>query len=690
MVTRPHTALSARIGAYALEVGVHVSSFAQFASSSSRAERSLAKKNAAALRSALAEPDEQQQSPTALEAAEEFEKTADAVTDRVEHANKLFRAVSEDQLVDPNLITGEIGSLLGLLDRLDREGRYDEEIRVAKALHGLCVLAFRWLDLVRSLRAALAAARAAGDEAGQAWALNELGALHLCAGNGDEAAECLDQALELQETLGDAGGRCATRHNRDSAGRDVARPIQLAAPRRLLTPGGMVRSFLVAGMLAVAVLTGLGATAVADMFGNGGDDGAGPLVVTIDHRPPNPSASSMATFSFSAENANGFECKLDKRAFEGCQSPAQYTDLKAGAHTFRVRATAQGQNGPTAKEVWRVDLTAPTTTITAKPAARATETSAVFQFKANEEVQSFQCRLGDALFTACASPKNVPGPLAEGTHVFAVRAIDLAGNVGEADKYQWRISTSGKTAVPNIVGMQLARGLDALEKVQLTWEKREITSTKPVGQIVSQDPRAGEQVPVETTVEVGVSIGIDTVAVPNLVGLASSSALAELEQAGLQANIVQASSNSMPEGHVLKQNPDPGTEVARGSTVDITVSTGSPPDLTVAIPTDGVEVSCPAGAGSCVTTVTFTVTNQGKGAASETFEVLVSADPGETRTVTLRGGLAAGASTIRKAQLGPGGNCYDPDCSVQVTADPLGRVPERNERNNVAQWTRIG
>jgi hypothetical protein len=364
----------------------------------------------------------------------------DAVTDRVEHANKLFRAVSGDRLFDRNLLTGEIGALLGLLDRLDREGRYEEEIRVAKALHGLCVLAFRWLDLVRSLRFALAGARAVGDKVGEAWALSELGALHLCAGDAKNAAEHLEHALELQEKLGDAAGSCATRHNYDSARRDIVRPIQLGAPRRLLTPGGKVRPLFIAGIVAVTVLLGVGGVSIAQIVGNGGQGGVGELVATIGERPMNPSASARATFSFSAEGADGFECKLDNRAFKTCSSPARYRKLKEGTHIFRVQALAQGDEGRATAYAWRVDLTAPTTTITDRPSVRTIETSAAFLFEADEEVKSFQCKRDDKPFVACTSPKNLSGPLDGGTHVFAVRAIDLAGNVGEAERFGWTVA----------------------------------------------------------------------------------------------------------------------------------------------------------------------------------------------------------------------------------------------------------
>jgi hypothetical protein len=253
---------SAPVGKYALEVSTHAGSLAQFAPTPSRGDKAQARKNAAALRAALAEPGEARKP---LEAIERAERTADAVTDRVEHANRLFKAAAENRLFDRDVLTGEIGALLGMLDRLDREGRYDEAIRLAKALHGLCVLAFRWLDLVRSLRSALVAARAAGDEAAQAWALNELGALHLCAGEPNTAEAYLRNALALQEKLGDAAGRCATRHNRDNARRDVARPVQIGMPRRLLALCGIVGALALfgAGGAALGFITGGGDDATA-------------------------------------------------------------------------------------------------------------------------------------------------------------------------------------------------------------------------------------------------------------------------------------------------------------------------------------------------------------------------------------------------------------------------------------------
>jgi tetratricopeptide (TPR) repeat protein len=576
MSTRTPVTWSAPVGRYTFEVGAYAGSFAHFAPDSSKTDKAQGRRNAAALRKALAEAGKEQQPVTPLEAVENLEATAEAVTDRVEHANKVFKALAEGQHLDPRFLTGEIGALLSLLDRLDREGRYEEEIRVAKALHGLCVLAFRWFDLIRSLRRALAAADAVGDEAAQAWASNELGALHLCVGNARKASEHLERARGLYEKLGDPAGRCATRHNFDSAQRDVARPLQLKAPRRLLTASGSVRP-LVAGVVGAGVLAVLG-VAFAPVPAKS-DEGTGDLVATIGERPANPSTSSAATFTFSDEGAEGFECKLDHQAFKSCSSPVLYEQLDEGEHTFRVRATAKEEQGPATKYSWRIDLTPPTTTITEKPSRPTAETSADFSFTANEEVKRFECKLDGAPFGECTSPESFAGPLEDGKHTFAARAIDLAGNVGNAEKHQWRISTEQTTVVPDVVGLLSAQGIEALAAAELEGQEETAAALEPVGQIVEQDPAAGEEVPVGTTVTVVISAGIE-ITVPSVLDQTEESAVTELKLAGFQVSIVPAESNTVPEGSVSAQEPHPGAQAKPGDTVEITVSLGpSVPEL---------------------------------------------------------------------------------------------------------------
>src|SRR5206468_10781769 len=154
---------------------------------------------------------------------ERFEETADAVTGRIEQADKLRRAAAAGDLLRLDNVTGEIDGLLDLFARLDKAGRFEEELKLMRSLNGLLALTLRWLDLIRSLRSLLRSAKAAGHAAGQAFAHHELGSLKLCAGRAEEAARDLGEALRLEEAVGDVVGRCATRHNLDSARRDALR-----------------------------------------------------------------------------------------------------------------------------------------------------------------------------------------------------------------------------------------------------------------------------------------------------------------------------------------------------------------------------------------------------------------------------------------------------------------------------------
>jgi serine/threonine-protein kinase len=91
---------------------------------------------------------------------------------------------------------------------------------------------------------------------------------------------------------------------------------------------------------------------------------------------------------------------------------------------------------------------------------------------------------------------------------------------------------------------------------------------------VAQDPPAQEVVDEGTVVTLNVSKGVKTVAVPDVLDQSEASARAELEAAGFTVSVIEAASDTTPEGLVSAQNPDPGTEAAKGSTVTITVSTG--------------------------------------------------------------------------------------------------------------------
>jgi hypothetical protein len=90
------------------------------------------------------------------------------------------------------------------------------------------------------------------------------------------------------------------------------------------------------------------------------------------------------------------------------------------------------------------DSTPPDTTITAHPVDPTSSTSASFSFTGSDDqtpsaALTFECKLDGGAFAACTSPKTYSG-LSLGSHTFAVRATDAAGNVDASpDSFTWQI-----------------------------------------------------------------------------------------------------------------------------------------------------------------------------------------------------------------------------------------------------------
>jgi eukaryotic-like serine/threonine-protein kinase len=152
---------------------------------------------------------------------------------------------------------------------------------------------------------------------------------------------------------------------------------------------------------------------------------------------------------------------------------------------------------------------------------------------------------------------------------------DAGTRIQKGDQVTIIVSTGvPKATVPDVVGMDYADAVDALNEVNLEARKREVFSKKPPGQVVAQNPPSGEVVDEGTPVVLRVSKGKQVVAVPDVLDQTESSARSELQAANFEVQAVQAPSDSTPEGFVSAQSPDPGTEAPKGSTVTITVSTG--------------------------------------------------------------------------------------------------------------------
>lgn len=162
--------------------------------------------------------------------------------------------------------------------------------------------------------------------------------------------------------------------------------------------------------------------------------------------PSGATSNTSASFSFVSPDAGPgatFQCAIDGGMFAACSSPHMISGLGEGEYTFAVRVRdAVGNLDPTpAVRVWSVDLTPPDTVIATGPTGTVNVASASFMFTATEPGVTYACSLDDAPFAACTSPFSAPA-LAQGPHVFAVRATDPAGHVDPAPATRaWTVDT---------------------------------------------------------------------------------------------------------------------------------------------------------------------------------------------------------------------------------------------------------
>jgi len=192
--------------------------------------------------------------------------TAGEATTRVEQSEDLLRAALDGSLLDFDALSARAGVMLEVLDALDRDGRFDEWLRYARAINGVLALAQRWSALIRSLRDTLGAAERVPDLArAVAWAEHELGTLHLAVGDAEGAERRLERAREIRREIGDRQGLAATEQSLGVLCRQHLRARRLERRRRLDR-----RMLLAATALFLLLLGGVVGAAV-DPFAPGSD-----------------------------------------------------------------------------------------------------------------------------------------------------------------------------------------------------------------------------------------------------------------------------------------------------------------------------------------------------------------------------------------------------------------------------------
>ncbi|MDX3128857.1 Stk1 family PASTA domain-containing Ser/Thr kinase [Streptomyces europaeiscabiei] len=125
---------------------------------------------------------------------------------------------------------------------------------------------------------------------------------------------------------------------------------------------------------------------------------------------------------------------------------------------------------------------------------------------------------------------------------------------------------------PNFVGQSEADAKQAATNVDLkvTTTKDECENQK-TGNVCEQTPKADTDVKKGDTIALVISTGAPKVAIPNVIDRDIDKATQMLEDKGMQVE-TKSTESSEDAGTVLSQDPDPGTELEKGSTVTLEVA----------------------------------------------------------------------------------------------------------------------
>jgi hypothetical protein len=172
-----------------------------------------------------------------------------------------------------------------------------------------------------------------------------------------------------------------------------------------------------------------------------------PPQTTLVDRPPDPSASSTASFTYSSnESGSSFECALDGAAFSPCPAAGiTYSGLANGPHTFEVRAIDPSENSDPTPAGYSFSVAvqaaapasplpapplpppppavpAPPQTAIAKAAAKTHDRTPTVRFSSATPGAGFECAVDHGAFKSCRSPYTAK-QLSFGRHSISVRAI---------------------------------------------------------------------------------------------------------------------------------------------------------------------------------------------------------------------------------------------------------------------------
>ena len=161
-----------------------------------------------------------------------------------------------------------------------------------------------------------------------------------------------------------------------------------------------------------------------------------------------------------------------------------------------------------------------------------------------------------------------------------VLRTDPAANTSkrEGSKVNIVIAMEEVITVPDLAGKELETAKAELESLgfKIGTVTEENSDSQAAGLVISTDPAANSSKAKGSTINIVVSKGVETVAVPNVAGKKLETAKSELTSAGFTVGEVsEVYSDSVATGLVIATDPVNGTKIPKNSTVNIQVSKGA-------------------------------------------------------------------------------------------------------------------
>lgn len=131
--------------------------------------------------------------------------------------------------------------------------------------------------------------------------------------------------------------------------------------------------------------------------------------------------------------------------------------------------------------------------------------------------------------------------------------------------------------VPTVIRMTEEEAKKTIEDAGFVFQRLGDASSSDIeeGLVMDQTPKANESAAKGSTISVMISSGEGNIEVPSVVGYSQEEAMSMIKNAGFEVNIQQEYSDSIPQGKVIRQNPEARTKGNKGDTISIWISRGS-------------------------------------------------------------------------------------------------------------------